>query len=124
MNMKKLTRSFHFAWQGLIYTWRTQPNFRIETTIGLLAILLAAWLQVDPIPVLLLVLIVLSLELINTAIEAVCNLAAPNIHPLAKTAKDASAAAVLLAAIISLVIGALVFLPALVEKLRAYGKIS
>ena len=122
--MKKLARSFSFAWQGLIHTWRTQLNFRIETTIGLLALLLAAWLRVDPIPVLLLVLIVLSLELINTAIEAVCDLAAPNIHPLAKTAKDASAAAVLLAAIISFVIGALVFLPALVDKLRAYGKIS
>lgn len=122
--MRRLSHAFYYAWQGLAYTWQTQPNFRVETTIGLLALLLAAWLQVSPVPVLLLILIVLSLELLNTAIEAVCDIASPDPHPLAKTAKDAAAAAVLLAAVISVVIGAVIFLPALAEKLRAYGKIS
>jgi len=122
--MRRLSRAFAYAWQGLVYTWQTQPNFRVETAIGLLALLLAAWLQVSPVPVLLLILIVLSLELLNTAIEAVCDIASPEPHPLAKTAKDAAAAAVLLAAFISVVIGVIIFLPALAEKLRAYGKIS
>ncbi|WP_457638249.1 diacylglycerol kinase [Oceanithermus sp.] len=122
--MKKLRRAFSFAWQGLAHTWRTQPNFRIEAAIGLLALSLAIWLGVGLVPVLLLILVVLSLELLNTAIEAVCDIAASEPHPLAKTAKDAAAAAVLLAAVISVIIGAIIFLPALVEKLRAYGKIS
>jgi len=122
--MKNLIRSFSFAWQGLVYTWRTQANFRLETAIGILALLLSIWLKVDPVPVFLLILIVLSLELVNTAIEAVCDLATTNLHPLAKTAKDAAAAAVLLAAIISFIIGLIIFLPPLVKKINSYGKIS
>ncbi len=122
--MRHLSRAVYFAWLGLSHTWRTQPNFRIEALIGLLALLLAAWLRVNTVPILLLILAVLSLELLNTAIEAVCDLAAPEIHPLAKTAKDAAAAAVLLAAVISVIIGIMLFLPPLVEKLRLYGKIS
>ena len=118
--MKRLTRSFSYAWQGLVYTWRTQPNFRAETIIGLLAVLFAAWLEVNIVPILFLMLAVLSLELINTAIEAVCDLAAPHAHPLAKTAKDTAAAAVLLAAIVSILVGLLLFLPAITDKLRLW----
>ncbi|WP_457629962.1 diacylglycerol kinase [Oceanithermus sp.] len=122
--MRRLSRAFFYAWQGLTHTWRTQPNFRVETVIGLVALALAFWLGVDPVPILLLILAVLSLELLNTAIEAVCDLASPEPHPLAKTAKDAAAAAVLLAAAVSVIVGLLLFLPPLFEKLRAYGKIS
>jgi len=122
--MRKLSRAVFYARQGLTHTWRTQPNFRIEVAIGVLALLLSVWLRVDAVPILLLILAVLSLELLNTAVETICDLVSPEDNPLVKTAKDAAAAAVLLAAIISLIIGALIFLPALAEKLRAYGKIS
>ncbi|WP_457628736.1 diacylglycerol kinase [Oceanithermus sp.] len=122
--MRRVLRSFDFAWQGLRHAWRTQPNFRIELGIGLLALALSAWLGVDPVPVLLLTLAVLSLELVNTAIEAVCDLVSPEPHPLVKTAKDASAAAVLVAAAVSVIVGIVLFGPPLLEKLRAYGKIS
>ena len=55
--------------------------------------------------------LVLSLELVNTAIEAVVDLASPDIHPLAKLSKDAAAGAVLISAIISAIIGLMIFIP-------------
>lgn len=55
--------------------------------------------------------LVLSLELVNTAIESVVDLASPDIHPLAKLSKDAAAGAVLISAIISAVIGLMIFIP-------------
>ncbi len=122
--MRRVLRSFGFAWQGLRHAWRTQPNFRIELGIGLLALAASRWLGVDPVPVLLLTLAVLSLELVNTAVEAICDLVSPEPHPLVKTAKDASAAAVLMAAAVSVIVGIVLFGPPLLEKLRAYGKIS
>ncbi len=121
--LKGLLRSFGFAWQGLAYAWRSQRNFRIEVYLALLALSLAALLGVDPVPVLLLTALVLTLELLNTALEAVVDLASPEEHPLAKAAKDTSAAAVLVASLIALAAGAWLFLPAIARKLLAYGKI-
>ena len=121
--LKGVLRSFGFAWQGLAYAWRSQRNFRIEVYLAALALALAWVLDVDPVPVLLLILVVLTLELMNTALEAVVDLTNPGPHPLAKAAKDTSAAAVLVASLIALAVGAGLFLPAIAEKLRTYGKI-
>ncbi len=122
--MKRIVRAFVFAWQGLLHAWRSQPNFRVEVFIGLLALLACWWLAVDWLPVLLLTALVLGLELVNTAVEALCDLVSPEPNPHVKAAKDAAAAAVLLAAAVSFVVGLLLFGPPLLEKLRAYGKIS
>jgi len=73
---------------------------------------------VDLVPVLLLVALVLGLELGNTALEAVVDLASPNFHPLAKAAKDVAAAGVLVVSVIAVLIGLLLFVPPL---LRALG---
>jgi undecaprenol kinase len=54
---------------------------------------------------------IISLEMVNTAIEAIVDLASPQIHPLAKIAKDVGAGAVLVFAIASVIIGGLIFLP-------------
>ncbi|HVM72778.1 MAG TPA: diacylglycerol kinase family protein, partial [Anaerolineales bacterium] len=58
-------------------------------------------------------------EFINTALEAVVDLASPELHPLAKVGKDVGAAAVLLAAITSVLVGLLILGPPLLEKLKA-----
>ncbi len=121
--VKGILRSFGYAWQGLRYAWRSQRNFRIEVLLALIALTLALVLGVDPVTVLLLILVVLTLELMNTALEAVVDIASPDHHPLAKAAKDTAAAAVLMASILSAMIGMLIFLPAIAEKLRIYGKI-
>ena len=67
---------------------------------------------------LLLFALVASLELVNTAVEAVVDLATEERRPLAKIAKDTAAGAVLFAAIISVIIGLIIFLPYVLELLR------
>ena len=62
--------------------------------------------------------LVLSLELMNTAIEKICDLITKDIHPVIKVVKDISAAAVLIAAIGSLFTGAIIFLPKLLNLFR------
>jgi diacylglycerol kinase (ATP) len=111
-------RSFGFAWAGISYTWNHEPNFRIELVVGSLAFLLALWLGVSPIPVLLMGALVLSLEILNSAIEAMVDLASPDIHPLAKIAKDAAAGAVFLASVLALIIGLVWMGPTLLQKLN------
>jgi len=105
------------ALDGIRHAWQTEPNFRLETAVGALALLLALWLGVNLAPVLLAVGLVLSLELLNTAIEATVDLASPEPHPLAKTAKDTAAAAVLTASVAALLLGLYLFLPPLWERL-------
>ena len=116
-----LPASFRYAAQGLIYGFRSQRNFRIHVVTGVFVFGLGLWLQL-PLPQLavlvLTVAAVLVLELINTATEAVVDLAiGRQFHPLARIAKDCAAAAVLVAALSSLVIAALLILPALLVRL-------
>ena len=116
-----LPASFRYAAQGLIYGFRSQRNFRINVVTGACVFGLGLWLQL-PLPQLavlvLTVAAVLVLELINTATEAVVDLAiGRQFHPLARIAKDCAAAAVLVAALSALVIAALLMLPALLVRL-------
>lgn len=117
IDSQKLRRSFGFAWMGIAQTWRTEQNFRIEVAIGVLALLLGLLLQVNLVPILLCCLTVLSLEIMNSALEAAIDLASPEFHPTAKRAKDAAAGAVLLAAIGSIFVGLLVLGPPLLTWL-------
>src|SRR5205823_5329579 len=89
-----LARSFYFAFLGIGYLFRTQRNARIELAIGIAACGLAAWLRLpraDWAVLVLTIACVLILEGLNTALEAIVDLASPDIHPLAKVAKDVSA---------------------------------
>ncbi|MDM7324796.1 MAG: diacylglycerol kinase [Thermus sp.] len=114
--LKGVWRSFGYAWEGLVYAWRVQRNFRLEVYLGLLALLLALWLGVSPAPVLLISALVLSLELLNTALEALADAVSPVYHPLVKRAKDTAAAAVLLASVTALLLGLYLFLPPLLDR--------
>ena len=105
------------ALRGLAAAWRTQPNLRIETAIGLAALALAVGLGVSTVPVLLCCGLVLSAELVNTAVEAVVDLASPDSHALAGHAKDVSAGAVLVAAAISVAVGLVHLGPPLAARL-------
>ena len=117
LNLRRWWRSAGFAWAGLVFAFRTQANFRIELVCAALAGLAALWLDVPGAPVLLACALVLALELMNTAVEAVVDLVSPDVHPLAKVAKDASAAAVLLACLGALLVAGVTLLPALLARL-------
>ncbi|MCS7057978.1 MAG: diacylglycerol kinase family protein [Meiothermus sp.] len=115
--LRGLKASFTYAWAGLRFAWKSQRNFRLEVYIAALALGLALWLEVSLIPVLFLVALVLGLELLNTALEALVDLVSPHYHPLAKAAKDVAAAGVLLVSGIAALIGLMLFLPPLVARL-------
>lgn len=109
--------SVGFAVRGLGHAWRSQRNFRIETVCAVLAVGAALWLGVPLTPILLTCGLVLGLELVNTALEAVVDLVSPDPHPLAGVAKDVAAGAVLLASVVALAVAAVELLPALVARL-------
>jgi diacylglycerol kinase (ATP) len=116
-----LPASFRYAGQGLGYAFITQRNFRIHVIIGAVVFSLGMWLQLDLTRMAVLVLTVaavLVLELLNTAIEAVVDLAiGRRFHPLARIAKDCAAASVLVAAISSLLIALFLLMPPLMLRL-------
>lgn len=110
-------RSLGWAINGLKRTFMREPNFRRELLIGALAVALAAWLRAPAAPILAMCGLVLTLELLNSALEAVVDLASPEQHPLAETAKDAAAGAVLVASVASVAVGLVVLGPPLWQRL-------
>ena len=118
-NRSSLVSSFRNALSGLNELLRTQRNARIHLAITLAVIGLAAWLRLSAADWALLAVtaaLVWTAELINTALEAVVDLASPGRQPLARLAKDLSAAAVLVAAVGAAVVGALVLAPPLFRR--------
>jgi len=118
-NRSSLVSSFRNALSGLNELLRTQRNARIHLGITLAVIGLAAWLRLSAADWALLAVtaaLVWTAELINTALEAVVDLASPGRQPLARLAKDLSAAAVLVAAVGAAVVGALVLAPPLFRR--------
>ncbi|MEK6589030.1 MAG: diacylglycerol kinase family protein [Chloroflexota bacterium] len=115
-----LVKTFRDAFTGLGYVVRTQRNARIHLAITLLVFVIAAWLRITAQDWAILVLtaaLVWTSELINTALEAVVDLASPQEQPLARAAKDLAAGAVLIAALAAIVVGVLLLGPALLRKL-------
>jgi len=115
--------SLGHALRGWWYVMRTQRNAWIHAGIAIAVFIVAFWLQVgarDWAVIALTVAMVFAAEFLNTAIEAVVDLASPQMHPLAKIAKDVGAGAVLLSALAAVVIGVLLLGPPLWTKLSAY----
>lgn len=114
--------AFRYAFAGWWYVLRTQRNAWIHAVISLAVFIVAAWLALparDWAVLILTIALVWMAEFINTALEAVVDLASPEIHPLAKIGKDVGAAAVLIAALASVVIGLLVMGPPLVSRMKS-----
>ncbi|NMB59628.1 MAG: diacylglycerol kinase family protein [Chloroflexi bacterium] len=112
--------SFGHAFSGMAYVLKTQKNAYIHTFATVIVVLVALWLQISNIQFAILILTigtVWTAEFINTSLEAVVDLASPEKHPLAKVGKDVGAAAVLIAAMSSVIIGILILGPALLTKL-------
>jgi diacylglycerol kinase (ATP) len=108
--------AFRCALEGIAYTFRTQRNFRVQTVFAIVALVMAALLRVPAFGWLAIVVcigVVFSLECVNTALESLADKVSPEWHELVKRAKDCAAGAVLLAAAMSLVVAAIVYIPAL-----------
>lgn len=108
--------SLGVALAGAVHVLRTERNAQIEGAIALIVVGLGLWLRISHaewLVIFVLIALVLSLEMVNTAIEAAVDLAHPAHHPLAKKAKDSAAGAVVVVAIASVAVGIAIFLPRL-----------
>jgi len=119
-------RGFIFAGRGLWYALRTQRNMRVHATLAAIAIVLGLLLRISAVEWALIFFAiggVLVMELLNTVVEAIVDLVTQRYHPLARTAKDVAAGAVLLNSILAVVIALFVYLPHLWPLvLRALGR--
>ncbi len=113
-------RSFGYAFEGWGYLLRTQQNAWIHAGISMLVVATALYLKLDRRDWAVLILTIMAVwmaEFVNTAIEAVVDMVSPEFHPLAKAAKDVAAAAVLVGAVGSVLIGLLILGPPLYHQL-------
>ena len=113
MDLRKYLRSFGYALEGVI-TASKEQNLKSHIISAIIVIMVGYWTGLSRMEwyiVLLLIALMFALEMINTAIERAVDLASPEVHPLAKQAKDIAAGAVLVFALFSAIIGLLIFLP-------------
>ena len=112
--------SFRHAFAGSWYALCTQRNTWIHAFFTVAVLVVGFWVRLQPTEWALLVLamgLVWTTEFLNTAIEAIADLASPEYHPLAKVGKDVSAGAVLVGAITAVIVGLLVLTPHLLDRL-------
>ena len=112
--MKKRIRSFGYAGRGIKVDFGSEANMKIHIGIAILVVICGFIFSIsitEWIECLLCIGLVFGMEMMNTAIENVVDLASPKLHPLAGKAKDIAAGAVLICAIISVIIGLLIFVP-------------
>lgn len=116
--MKKFLNGFYFAWKGISYSFSTQMNFRIHCLIALFVFCVGFYLTLNTVEWLWIIAataLVVIAELFNTAIETLVDLVSPEFNLKAGLIKDISAAAVMIAAFMALLIGVLIFLPKIID---------
>ncbi len=110
--MKKFLNSFVYAARGISTAIRDQQNLKIHLLVGSAVVAAGFYFDITNTEwcvVLLTIALVIALEMINSSLENITDLASPDYHPLAGKAKDIAAGAVLFAAVIAVIVGALVF---------------
>jgi diacylglycerol kinase len=110
--MKDFLRSFVYAIQGIRTSLREQRNLKVQLMVALLTIGAGFYFNITAVEwclVLLTIGLVIGLEMINTSIEKTVDLVTKEWHPLAGKAKDMAAGAVLIASVIAVVVGIIIF---------------
>ncbi len=118
MRSRSLLWSFNYAIDGIVYALRTQRNMRLHVLAAAVVLLAGIVLNVtrlEMIALLFAIALVITAELINTAVEATVDLSIDTFDPLAKTAKDVAAGSVLVSSIVAASVGYLVFFDRLVR---------
>ena len=118
--MRGFLKGFVYAYNGLVIFFRHERNGRIQLLVAVVVVLLGWGLRVTGAEWMVLlgcIATVLSFEMMNSAIEKICNLVHPTYHPAIKTIKDMAAGAVLFVSLISVIIGSIIFLPEILQLL-------
>lgn len=112
--------SLGYSIAGWLYMLRWQKNTRLMSVASIIVMGLSIWLGIGRVELAILILTITMVwlsEFLNAGIEATVDLASPEIHPMAKVAKDVASAAVLLGVVASVIIGLLILGPPLLDKL-------
>lgn len=113
-------KSFVFASSGIWSAVKSERNIRIHLMAAVIVLIMGFFLELTAgewVVICLTIAGMLSLELMNTAVERTVDLVTAKYHPLAKQAKDIAAAAVFIYAIAAIVIGLIIFLPKIMERI-------
>jgi diacylglycerol kinase len=118
-NLKRLLKSFHYAFRGLRHAFCWEQTLQIQLIITLIVVFLMFYLptrRLEKVALILVIMGVLTLELINTIFERLSDLLKPRIHHYIRDIKDIMAAAVLITSIGALIIGLLILGPHILQK--------
>jgi len=116
----KTRNAFVNAFAGLRYFFRHERNGRIQAVLGICAVALAAFLHISSLEwavILICIGSVLSLEMLNSGLEKLCDLVQPGFDMQIKKIKDMAAGSVLWASLISTIIAVVIFLPKIINHL-------
>ncbi len=114
MKSNNLISSFKYAMQGILRAFKTERNLKIHASMMMIVVILGVIFKIavwEWITCIILFALVIGAELLNTSIEEMVNLLSPEIRVHAKYAKDIAAGAVLIFAIASAIVGAIIFIP-------------
>lgn len=121
INSKKFFKSFGYAFEGILYVFEHDQNIRVHCVAAVLVILASVYFDVNPFEMGILgvmILLVITTEMINSAIEKMTDLITKEHRQEAKIAKDVASGMVLVASFGSVVVGILIFLPYIVRMFR------
>lgn len=116
-NVTGLTRIINaarYSWKGIRAAWQNEAAFRQEAVAGIVAVIVACWLDVDAVTRVLLigsVMLVIIVEILNSALEAVVDRIGSEMHPLSGRAKDMGSAAVLLTILLAVFVWVMLLIP-------------
>lgn len=118
--IKEFCHSFRYAFSGLAYAIRNEKNFQNEVIVGILVVIGMIYFKVTRAEMIVLFLVVfgvLIMELMNTVMERVVDILKPRVHPYARLIKDLMAASVLISSLLAIIVGIIIFLPYVMEKI-------
>ncbi|NQZ31102.1 MAG: diacylglycerol kinase [Oceanospirillaceae bacterium] len=114
--IKRIFKAAGYSWQGIVYAWQNEAAFRQEFVLFVVASIVAIFSSVSPVEKAVLigsVAIVIIVEILNSAIEAVVDRFGKEFHPLSKAAKDMGSAAVFISLAAAALIWMIIFIPLL-----------
>ncbi|MFJ7971369.1 diacylglycerol kinase family protein [Psychrobacillus sp. NPDC096389] len=114
MDFRKFFKSFIYAFQGVVHVVRSEQNFRFHILAAVIVLIvssLSGLTKWEWIIIIILICGMFVIELVNASIERVVDLTSPELHPLAKQAKDLAAGACLVYAICTVIVGLIIFIP-------------
>jgi diacylglycerol kinase len=120
---RKIIKSFAFAWNGLKICFISETNFKVHLLLAIIAVSFGIGFSISGtewLALLFCIAFVLVMEMMNTAIEKLCDVVHKDFHPGIKKVKDIAAGAVLVAATGALITGLFIFLPKIIISIKSF----